>query len=184
MTDFVTDYPYFAGRLVRYHTWPTIHKQTIGEHSWQVALIYEQIFGPLSPPVERYIRLHDVAELVVGDIPFPVKSLNPDLKAEFDKVESQALLVMGVGALPELSDDDRKRIKVCDLLEMMVFGMVDHEMGNRLAVPIIRRTKEAAMIVANSLPTSEYNAICDFVDEATDRHHRVLKLERKYGDDY
>lgn len=185
MTDYVTDFLYFAGRVKRYHSWPTTQSQTIGEHSWQVALIYERIFGELSPPVERYIRLHDVAELVAGDIPFPVKAENPELKVEFEKVEHKALLHMGVGALPDLPDSERKRIKICDLLEMMIFGLVEREMGNLLAIPIIQRTKAAALVLCHSsLTESEYGKVYTFVDDLIYRHHRLLKQERKYSGDY
>lgn len=170
MTDYVTDCIRHAGRVKRYHAWPTIQTQTIGEHSWQVALIYEQIFGPLNPGIERYIRLHDVAELKVGDIPFPVKSDNPELKAAFTKVEDAALKQWGI-TLPALHSGIIANIKICDLLEMMCFGMTEREMGNMLAVPIIQRTRVAAI----KLVADHKDAVYKFIDEAELRHERVLK---------
>jgi hypothetical protein len=114
-----------------------------------------------------------------------VKAENPELKIEFEKVEHKALLHMGVGMLPDISDDERKRIKVCDLLEMMIFGLVEREMGNLLAIPIIQRTKTAALVLCHSfLPESEYGKVYTFVDDVIYRHHRLLKQERKYSDDY
>jgi hypothetical protein len=176
MTDYVTDYVRHAGMVKRYHTWPTIQTQTIGEHSWQVALIYEKLYGPLSPEVERYIRLHDAAELVVGDPPFPVKSQNPTLKAEYAKAEEKALEHMDIGPLPELSLDIRRQIKICDLLEMTLFGMTEREMGNLLAIPIITRTREAALKLCDR---HDYPLVTAFLAYALARHALVLSQEEE-----
>lgn|SRR5262245_19002718 len=176
MTDFVTDHVRYAGTVKRYHTWPTIQTQTNAEHSWQVAMIYEQIYGELSPAVERYIRLHDVAELAVGDIPYPVKANNPELKQKFSYVEEAALDEMGL-KLPVLHAVVRARIKICDLLEMMCFGMTEREMGNMLAIPIIDRTKAAAVTLASN--TVAADAVAAFVKTAETRHLAVLHQERR-----
>jgi 5'-deoxynucleotidase YfbR-like HD superfamily hydrolase len=174
MSDHVTDNVAFAGRIKRYHSWPTIQTQTVGEHCWQVASIYSQIWGDIPTPVERFIRLHDAAELVTGDIPFPTKANNPDLKAEFGKVEDKALDALGI-ILPKLHPDVVRRVKICDLLEMMVFGMVDRQMGNRLAIPIIQRTMKAALTLVNQLDTEgERNRVYAWVDQQQERHHAVL----------
>lgn len=176
MTDYVTDYVRHAGMVTRYHTWPTLQNQSIGEHSWQVALIYEEVFGELSPAVERYIRLHDVAELVVGDPPFPVKSQNPALKAEYAKAEVKALERMSVGPLPELDLDTRRRIKICDLMEMTLFGMTERELGNLLAIPIINRTREAALKLCDQ---HDYPHVTAFLAYALARHALVLSQEEE-----
>lgn len=174
-SDYVTDYARHAGQVLRYHTWPTIQNQSVGEHSWQVALIFERLFGELSPAVERYIRMHDAAELVVGDPPFPVKKNNPVLKRAYDDMEPEALTHMNVRALPELDEDTKRKIKVCDLLEMMVFGMTERELGNLLAIPIIKRTCNAAVeIVNSSLSPVESARVHQFIQEARKRHLEVL----------
>jgi 5'-deoxynucleotidase YfbR-like HD superfamily hydrolase len=180
--DWVTNYLRLAGRVIRYHAWPTIQTQTVGEHSWQVALVYEQIFGPLSPPVERFIRLHDVAELVLGDIPFPQKSLNPGLKAEFDRAEHKALEKLLVWPLDDLSEIERVRVKVCDLLEMMLFGMDERELGSLHALPIIIRTCQAALDKTADLPDNERQFVFRFIDKAHSRHKLVLS--QPTGRDY
>jgi 5'-deoxynucleotidase YfbR-like HD superfamily hydrolase len=173
MTDYVTDYVRHAGMVKRYHTWPTIQSQTVGEHSWQVALIFEKIFGELSSAVERYIRLHDVAELVVGDPPFPVKANNPDLKAAYVKAEEEALIRMELGKLHELHPEYMHQIKICDLLEMMQFGMTERELGNRLGIPIIVRTREAALKIARGYPDWGGKVVA-FIQDAEYRHIKVL----------
>ncbi len=133
-----------AGQVKRYATWPVIHQQSTGEHSWQVLRIYIEIFGAPSPEVCVYIVHHDSAELAVGDPPFPLKSQNADLKKIYDRLEVGALMEMRGEALPDLSSDERMKIKVCDLLEMWEFGQQELRMGNRYAQPIVDDTIAAA----------------------------------------
>jgi 5'-deoxynucleotidase YfbR-like HD superfamily hydrolase len=174
VSDGVTDNVAFAGRVKRYHTWPTIQNQTVGEHCWQVALVYQQIWGELSSPVERFIRLHDAAELVTGDIPFPTKSKNPDLKTAIEAVEFKALEAMDL-YVPVLHPDVKRRIKICDLFEMMLFGMVERQLGNLLAEPIILRTRQAALKLVNEIEAEgERNRVYAWAEQQEDRHAAVL----------
>lgn len=142
--DDVTGSPRLAGQVRRYHTWPTLQVQTNAEHSWQVARIYEALFGPPSAVVEQRIRWHDAGEIVTGDLPFPVKSKNPDIKVVFDEMERLAVVGLGV-ELAAVTDEERHRMKLCDLVEMWEFGMVELALGNRFAQPIVDRTYEAFM---------------------------------------
>jgi len=174
MTDFVTDDLYFAGRIKRYHTWPTTQTQTVGEHSWQVATIYATIFGDLGSPVERYIRLHDVGELGVGDIPFPVKAENPDLKDIVERLEAQTLDRLKLAQLPPLHPNVIARVKVCDVLEMMQFGMVERLMGNMYAIAIIIRARAAAIRLARHLVKDDHFAVLEYIERADARHDEVL----------
>ena len=171
----VTDQARFAGRVLRYHTWQVHHQQTVGEHCWQMALIYEQIFGPPSAEVERFIRYHDAGELIVGDPPFPVKSNNPELKVQYDKIEDEALVHLGI-SIPDIPANERVRVKVCDLLEMMTFGMMEVEMGNRLAIPIVRRTGDKARELAYKADIADKEAIIDWIGKQKRHHFQVMDM--------
>lgn len=126
----------FAGSVTRYHTWPTHQVQDVGGHTWQLFRIYLTIFGPLSPVVSTYLIWHDAGELALGDLPFPVKSLSPRLKSICDTVENVAVVKMG-GKVIKLSPQEKLRTKCVDLIEMLEFGLVEFQMGNKLAQPII-----------------------------------------------
>jgi 5'-deoxynucleotidase YfbR-like HD superfamily hydrolase len=153
VSDGVTDNVAFAGRVKRYHTWPTIQNQTVGEHCWQVALVYQQIWG---------------------DIPFPTKSKNPDLKTAIEAVEFKALEAMDL-YVPVLHPDVKRRIKICDLFEMMLFGMVERQLGNLLAEPIILRTRQAALKLVNEIEAEgERNRVYAWAEQQEDRHAAVL----------
>lgn len=144
-----------AGQVKRYACWPTLTTQTTGEHSWQVLRIYIEIFGPPSPDVTVYIVHHDSAELVVGDPPFPLKAQNADLKQIYDRLEDAAMMEMRGEALPVLSDEERARVKICDLLEMWEFGLQERMMGNRYAQPIIDDTLTTSVYMIKRLRDPE-----------------------------
>ncbi len=138
----------FAGQVERYHTWPVHRKQSVGEHTWQVMRIWWMIWGPLSSGESTYLIWHDAGELLTGDLPFPMKANNLELKLTFDAYEAEAVEAMGG---PLWADYKvlgttlyRQRSKICDLLEMWEFGLVEQGMGNRYAEPIVKDTLKAA----------------------------------------
>lgn len=145
MSDVVTGSLRHAGGVERYHTWPTIRKQTVADHCYHVLRIYYTIFGPPSPEITTYILFHDSSEVRYGDPPFPSKKNNPDLKAAYDRLESDYNLEMfGFDHSELLTSEEKVKVKVCDLLEMWEFGTVEMRMGNRYANLIVTRTLEAA----------------------------------------
>lgn len=165
-----------AGRTKRYHTWSMNTVQTVGEHTWQLARVYAALWG-LHPTgeVALYIQLHDVAELIVGDPPFPVKITDPELKARYDAMEVNALRRLDV-TMPEISDVDKARVKVADLLEMTEHGMLEREMGNMHAAPIVLRTERAALEYAEArLGRPARNRVEEYCDGLWLAHERILK---------
>src|ERR1035437_6690186 len=126
----------YAGQILRYHTWPVLRSQSTGEHTWQCLRIYYELFGPLPPKTSTYLIWHDAGELVLGDLPFPVKANNGGLKRQCDRIEQNAVKAMG-GSLPKLATNEKIRVKVVDLIEMLQYGLVEVFTGNRLAQPIV-----------------------------------------------
>jgi 5'-deoxynucleotidase YfbR-like HD superfamily hydrolase len=135
--DEVLTNPRFAGQVTRYHTWLMHHRQTVGEHTWQVMRIYWQIWGSLPPEVSTYLIWHDAGELVTGDLPFPVKLRNPVLKQECDRIEEASVYIMGGTPHAFLSAEDQQRVKMCDLIDMLEMGWTEFNMGNAYAQPIL-----------------------------------------------
>lgn len=184
VSDDYTDLARHSGRVVRYHTWAVHHHQTVGEHSWQVARTYAEIWGYPSREVAAYIQHHDTAELVVGDPPFPVKRDDADLAVAYRRLEEKALERLRV-VIPHILPEEQARVKVCDLLEMMQTGMQEREMGNLLAVPIVLRTEQAARDVARAkLKAPDLDKIDAYCGELWLRHDRVLRagdINHKYN---
>lgn len=130
-----------AGRVRRYHTWPVIHQQSVAEHSWRVATIHGEVFGPPLYVTLLYMLFHDVGELSSGDVPFLAKDAVPGYREAARAAEAMGRCTLGV-ALDDgdLSEGERVRVKACDLLEMWEFGLIERRMGNEFAEPVITDT--------------------------------------------
>lgn len=147
-----------AGQVDRYHTWPHLRPQSVGEHTWQNMRIWFQIWGPLPPDVTTYFIWHDAGEVYVGDNPFPVKQNDPILKEKLDGMETHALTQMGV-TLPELSPEDKVRAKICDLIDMHEFGANEEQLGNKYAHPIVVDTLVTVDKLLTKLPFEDGNKV-------------------------
>lgn len=135
-----------SGLVERYHTHPTITRQSVAEHTWQVLRIYIEIFGAPSPGATVAIMYHDSPEIATGDAPFPVKSNYPMLKTVLAAIEYDTYIRMGI-VMPTLDSSLVSRIKVCDLLEMWEFGKHEVMLGNQYAHSIVADTMYAAMAI-------------------------------------
>lgn len=152
----------WAGSVERYHTWPKHQRQTVADHSYHCLRIYRELFGPIPPEVSTYFIWHDAGELVLGDLPFPVKSRNPALKAICDEVEVNAVLDMG-GYIEELPEPLKLKSKICDYIEMLEFGITEAKLGNEMARPIIEDINTNLTKLVQSLPQVEREAVHKYV---------------------
>lgn len=170
----ITSDPRMASMVQRYHTWPTLQRQTNADHSFNLLRIYISMFGPPEPEVAEYIVEHDLPEIGTGDIPFPVKAQNQLLSEVVSDLERRVSAQLGLRDVKEtLSPQQRIRVKVCDLLEMHEFGLIEFQMGNCLALPIIRDTLEAALDLArktNAVAVTE--AILGYTTRHCSKWHR------------
>jgi 5'-deoxynucleotidase YfbR-like HD superfamily hydrolase len=152
----------FAGQVERYHTWPTIRKQNIAEHTWHMLRLYERIFGSLPAVVTQYIIYHDCGELRTGDLPFGAKILWPVLGNAARMAEGEALAALGV-MLPNIGDALKRRVKICDLIEMWEFGQQELSMGNTYAQPIVSDTLDAIEEVRGKMDPEDNRKVADYI---------------------
>lgn len=146
----------FAGQIKRYHTWPTIHTQTIAEHSYHILRIWSQVWGRPSPEVTLHAIWHDCGEMSTGDVPYPNKLRHPELKEITDHMEVEQLEKYGI-ELPELDTVDKRRFKITDLLEMFEYCLMETRMGNTYTEPLVHDL--GANIVKLIPHDSEQNAV-------------------------
>lgn len=143
-----------AGRVLRYHTWPHIRPQSVGEHSWQVARIVLAIYPEASVAILKHCINHDVGELRTGDLPYPIKLDNPVLGDEMHRIEEEAIHeILGEWGIssPDISERERWIFKTAEFLEMWEWGLEEGLLGNRFADKVadrcydvvIRRLREA-----------------------------------------
>lgn len=154
--------PRFAGDVRRYHAWPVLQQQTNAAHSFHCLRIWVSIYGPPSPQVTLYFIWHDLGELVLGDLPFPVKANNPLLKQACDAVEKGAVKAMG-GPEFALTDILKLRTKACDLVEMLEFGVIECLMGNKFGRPIVDDISKAIEALVPKLPKEDLRPITEYV---------------------
>jgi 5'-deoxynucleotidase YfbR-like HD superfamily hydrolase len=123
-----------SGQIHRYHTWPTIGKQTIADHCWQILRIYLSIADNIDDHMILHIMFHDIGETAIGDLPYPVKSENHKLKEQLDFIEQKSrytqLEFWGAFKSVLLTKADEKLFKDIELMEMAEFGMDQMCLGN------------------------------------------------------
>lgn len=110
-----------SGRVARYHAAPTVAPQTVGLHSWGVAMIVLYLTqGQASSALLVCALMHDVAELHTGDIPFGVKRRSPEIKALLGRMEEEAHSTLAL-PIPELDAKDQALLKIADTLEGLLW---------------------------------------------------------------
>lgn len=165
--------PRMGGQVKRYHTWPTIQQQDVGNHTFHVLRIYFMIFGDIPPEVTNYIVFHDIPEVHVGDPPHPTKANNPDLKAWYDTAEHEVLgKMLGEGMADHIdnsvTDYERVQMKVADLIEMGEFAMVEKCLGSQFADAILVNVRIGLDRVLPGLSVEHQRAaIAHFTTELT-----------------
>ncbi len=118
-----------SARVKRYHTEPTLHTQTVGEHTygvmWMVLLIW--------PDARRHLLVaalgHDTPEYASGDVPSPSKK-DPAVKAAFDALESATMERLQLET-PVLDSFEAMVLKLADNLEGLAFCVSELRRGNR-----------------------------------------------------
>lgn len=156
--------PRAIGEALRYSTWKVIHKQNIGEHTWQVIRILLTVWPSAPRHVVVYGLIHDMGEMS-GDIQYPFKHLFPELRAGSEKAENHVrdMQRKGLGA-PEvrhpLSPFEHAVFKACDNLEMWEYALREINMGNRYALIIRNRMMKAVSgnlsMIAQMSETHQY----------------------------
>jgi hypothetical protein len=172
--DQITGCQRFAGQVKRYHTWPVLREQTVAEHTWQIMRIYHSIFGEPSQDIYTFILYHDAGEIATGDLPFPVKMHNPDIKETMDLLEDRALERMKAPVV-KLEQMGKIHIKICDLLEMWEYGVQECAMGNQLAKPIVDRTVDAIYDYLSKLAGLSTSGYAKRIRDAVEHHMKEYK---------
>jgi 5'-deoxynucleotidase YfbR-like HD superfamily hydrolase len=120
-----------GGCTKRYHTWPIVgDEQTVGYHSWGVAVILTMICEP-STKLLKAALFHDMAEHHVGDTPAPAKWANPRFAEELRTIERIEEERLGIDRVLEaLSSQEKWHLDLADLLELCSFAYMEIKKGN------------------------------------------------------
>lgn len=126
--------PRRALEVRRWHTWPHLKPQSVGEHSAQVLRILLAIWPDAPRHLMIHCVVHDIGEGTSGDPPYPIKAQNPLLKTECDRIERQAHLAMCLPwALPPpqvLSPAEKLVFKLAEFQDMFEWSLNEIALGN------------------------------------------------------
>ena len=127
MNNYITTDMRLAGRVQRYHTWPHLREQSVGEHSWQLARLLMQFYPEAPAHMFAYIVRHDAGEL----------------QKEMDRLEGVAVQEMetlwGMAPSPSLSVEETIIVKICEFVEMWEWALEESLLGNAYAAVVARR---------------------------------------------
>lgn len=144
---------YNTGRVRRFHT-TDLPAQTIGHHSWGVALIVARIYpAPHLVPSHLFMAAltHDCAEAYTGDLPAPVLREHPELKLVMDGIERTYNKSMGIDY--ELTEREKHILRWADVLECFLYA--EHCLGMGVMGAAIIMDNAQHYLLALGFPTSE-----------------------------
>ena len=129
-----------GGGTKRYHTKSIIHENTVGHHSFGVAW-FSYLLKETPDPIMLVMAAlsHDLSEHITGDVSSPTKKKYPELAKMLTDMEEGLLEEAGLGFHRHLSEDDRRKLKIADCLDGMVFCINEMELGNKSVFQIYGR---------------------------------------------
>ncbi len=133
-----------AARVERMHTNPTLHRQTVGEHTFGVLWLAYLITQPrtLNIALVHRIMTHDVPEAITGDVPSPTINANGGIREGLHHLESDIADSFRLPGMGSLTDWEEQVYKFCDRAEFVMFALEEVADGNSKMMPRARNTIE------------------------------------------
>ena len=126
-----------VGGVARYHGKRSIRSQTNADHSWGVAVLLQHFYPTCSKELILACLYHDMPEYLTGDIPGPTKRDCKDLRKVVHKLESKFMKDLGIKY--KITAKEKKILKICDLLELVLYLEMLYNEGNTIAFPMMTR---------------------------------------------
>jgi hypothetical protein len=113
----------------RFHTVPTINNESVGQHSFGVAMMVLAITEQkASAELLKAALFHDMAEQVTGDTPFTAKRRFPIVKSALAVAEEQWEQENGFHVA--LNPADLNVLKWADMLQLLYYCKMQRDLGN------------------------------------------------------
>ena len=163
-----------AQYVQRYHADSVRDHQTVGAHTYGVMVLVDYVMdGEQSRKLMRKVLLHDVPEVVTGDMPYTAKRNNTELRRVMDAAENAAMLAWGEPQIV-LNALEQMIYKFCDLAEAGFHALREIQMGNTLAIPILEKVIDGL---------SSNTDVCDTTDPVMQRCCGIYETLRSGFDD-
>lgn len=144
-----------AGRTIRFHTMPSHHKQTVGEHTFGAMAILRAIYPDANGLLYTTLLEHDAPEPLTGDIPSNVKWRNPNLVKLLDVIEGDVSSRFDLMGDASLSETERRILKYCDWMELVLFAVEEYCMGNRLMARLAKDVMDSLHALQDVTPKAQ-----------------------------
>lgn len=119
-----------AADVTRYHTQRMIRSQSVGAHSFNVIMLIDQVWPMCRKDLWAAAMHHDLPELHTGDIPAPIKRLQPPLGVLLERIEQDlAPLYKDF----RLTVEEERVLKWADTMELTMWCLEERLMGNHWA---------------------------------------------------
>jgi len=126
-----------GGMVSRFHTGQTIKTRTVGQHTFNMLIIADNIFeGDIPDWLSKAILYHDLHEVFTGDIPWPVKQ-RPVLKDAIHNMECDVNIEYGLTV--KLTGVQLRILKAIDMLEFLLYLTQERALGNRNHQELVER---------------------------------------------
>ncbi len=126
-----------TGGVRRCHTTPSFEYQSIGQHSWGVAMIILNLHPDPSLQLIKAALQHDMAEMWLGDVPATAKWRFSNLATSYREAEETIEAENNLSV--ELIENELIWLKAADILELALWSRLQIKMGNTLYEPILGR---------------------------------------------
>ena len=118
-----------GGMVRRYHTLPTNKEITVAEHSWLVAALLTVLLPAPSAALLRAALFHDCAEQLWGDLPAPVKWLDPNAQEIHTSMEQTTL--QAFNCYNTITPDEQQALQLADSFAGMLECCKECALGSK-----------------------------------------------------
>jgi 5'-deoxynucleotidase YfbR-like HD superfamily hydrolase len=136
-----------GSEVKRFHTIRTVGIETVGHHSFLVAMLCRMLSVNCSNTLLLAALTHDLAECIMGDIPAPIKA-----KTNLGKTEEELLDDAGLEYVKMLTTEERRVLMLADRLAGLIFCRQEISMGNTLIRQCLYNYSE---LIGNMAPFSD-----------------------------
>lgn len=160
-----------AGQTTRWHVHPTIHNQTVADHTYGVlqCLSYIVPSNQLHQRVMLAALNHDIAELYTGDVPFTTKKIYPEIAKAVKVVEED--IHKELKACHKLFRHEQCWLRFADLAEMGLYALKERRLGNMFMDSVLGNVIEELIKI--------FDELCDMGQSSEQMHDMIMTLKKE-----
>jgi 5'-deoxynucleotidase YfbR-like HD superfamily hydrolase len=161
--------------ITRWHHTVTKRRQSVAEHSFNVALLAQRIAAEINMISAHYIwvaiaaLVHDLPEVDFGDIPAPTKRFLDDaLSADMgiDEALTAMFYLRRKMSPPPIPNPVREIVKIADMLEAWIWYHRNGDQVGRWGCPVILEAMNRDMMKALRGSPKTRASVLGILDEA------------------